>query len=313
MTAKNSKKIAQVNEFPCDLMERTEDGMDVVVVGSHTYYNLDGKEKMSEWVRGGKLPKCIKSVCTTNGTFTISSKSESARGTICDGSLGYFYTAGNGIDKNAQSVGLFSLPFSNANGFNILPENFDRVVSGFAARRLIEDNVWNHQDAYSAPNIKHQKYAEWNSDAYVFSLFESKSNQTSIKGTVDGESYDFVNQFYPFTKSETYDMCGLTKKKNFKDESRWCKQNGKFDNLSSEAVAVLEAFRTCIIKSASDRDEFDKKNPEIQVKRWDAGYKQLKDLFAKACPTESENLKEKVNALKAKMLPLVYELGFLRA
>ena len=56
MTVKNTKKIKPVNEYPCDLMVRTDDGMGVVKIGEHTYYNLDGKVKMSEWMRG-KLPK----------------------------------------------------------------------------------------------------------------------------------------------------------------------------------------------------------------------------------------------------------------
>jgi hypothetical protein len=56
MPVKNTKKIKPVNEYPCDLMVRTDDGMGVVVVGHHDYYNLDGKVKMSEWMRG-KLPK----------------------------------------------------------------------------------------------------------------------------------------------------------------------------------------------------------------------------------------------------------------
>ena len=300
------------NEFPCDLMERTEDGMDVVVIGSHTYYNLDGKEKMSDWVRGGKLPKCVKSVNTTDGIKVVPVTATNNHGTIIDGSLGYINLHGNCVEKNAQYVILASLPCTDGHGFNILPENFDRVVSSFAARKLVENEWYNTRDCYMAPNVEHSKYSEWQKDCYIFSMFHSASNQTSIKGTVDGESSDFVNQFYPFTKSETYDMCGLVKKKNFKDESRWCKTNHKFDNLSSEAAAVLEAFRTCIIKSAVARDEFDKQHPELQVKRWDAGWKQLKKLFKEACPTEFENLKEKVNALKAKMLPMVYELGFLR-
>ena len=42
------KKNKPVNEYPCDLMARTDDGLGVVTVGTHTYYNLDGKVKMSD-------------------------------------------------------------------------------------------------------------------------------------------------------------------------------------------------------------------------------------------------------------------------
>ena len=47
MTVKNTKKIKPVNEYPCDLMVRTNDGLGVVKIGEHTYDNRDGKEKMA--------------------------------------------------------------------------------------------------------------------------------------------------------------------------------------------------------------------------------------------------------------------------
>lgn len=296
--------------FPFDIMERSEDGLGVVVVGQHTSYNLDGKTKMSDWARG-ELPKCAKSVCTTDGIKVIGKNNTGAHGTIAPNSLGYLYTAGNAVDKNAQSVGLFSLPFSNAHGFNLLPENFGRALAAFAARRIVADNVWNHQDCYMAPNTEHAKYAEWQKDCYAFAMFESKSNQTSIKGEVDGEAYDFVNNFYPFTKKETYAILGLDWKQNSKEETRFIRSSGKLDNLTAEGQKVLDDFKACLSASAKARPEYAKAHPELQVQRWDCGWRQLKGLFAEACPTEVAQLKASFKALKDKMLPLVYELGFL--
>lgn len=313
MPAKNTKNAKKtiVNEFPCDLMERTEDGMGVIEVGQHTYYNLDGKEKLSTFVRG-VLPKCFKSVNTTDGIKVVASSATNNHGTIAVGSLGYLNLHGNCVEKNAQYVILASLPCTDGHGLNILPENFDRAVSGFAARRLVEDNVWNHQDCYMKPNVDHPKYAEWQKDCYIFSMFESKSNQTSIKGEVDGEAYDFVNQFYPFTKEETYKLLTLTPKANFKDESRYIRSSGKLDNLTTEGQAVLDAFRKCMAASASARPQYAKDHQELQVTRWDCGWRQLKKLFEEACPAEFAELKANFKTLKEKMLPMVYELGFLK-
>lgn len=296
--------------FQADLMERTDDGMGVAVVGQHTYYNLDGKVKMSEWVRG-ELPKCAKSVCTTDGIKVIGKNDKAARGTIAPGSLGYLCFNSNVVEKNAQYVILTSLPISVAHGFNLLPGNFDRAVAGFAARRIVVDNVWNHQDCYMAPNTEHPKYAEWQKDCYCFSMFESKSNQTSIKGEVDGEAYDFVNNFYPFTKKETYAILGLDWKQNSKEETRFIRSSGKLDNLTPEGQKVLDDFKACLSASAKARPEYAKAHPELQVQRWDCGWRQLKGLFAEASPNEFAQLKASFKALKDKMLPLVYELGFL--
>ena len=311
MTVKNTKKIKPVNEYPCVLMVRTDDGLGVVKIGEHTYYNLDGKVKMSDWVRG-VLPKCFKSVCTTDGIKVIPSTAKSATGTTCPGALGYFVNNSNNVCESAQYVILTSLPHSHGHGFNLLPENFDRAVSGFAARRLVADNVWNHQDCYMAPDTEHGKYAEWQKDCYIFSMFESKSNQTSIKGEVDGEAYDFVNNFYPFTKKETYEILGLDWKQNSKEETRFIRSSGKLDNLTAEGQKVLDDFKACLSASAKARPEYAKAHPELQVARWDCGWRQLKGLFAEACPDEFATLKADFKALKDKMLPLVYELGFLK-
>ena len=309
MPIKNTKKVKPVNEYPCDLMVRTDDGLGVVTVGTHTYYNLDGKEKMSEWMRG-KLPKTYITVGTTDGIKIV--KDAGLRGSICDGSLGYLLVHLNSVVLNAQEVALFSAPYRTAHGFNLLPENFDRAVSGFAARRLVVDNVWNHQDCYMAPDTEHPKYAEWQKDCYIFSMFESKSNQTSIKGEVDGEAYDFVNNFYPFTKKETYEILGLDWKQNSKEETRFIRSSGKLDSLTPEGQKVLDDFKACLSASAKARPEYSKAHPELQVARWDCGWRQLKGLFAEACPDEFATLKADFKALKDKMLPLVYELGFLK-
>jgi hypothetical protein len=149
-------------------------------------------------------------------------------------------------------------------------------------------------------------------DCYIFSMFDHQSYQTSIKGEVDGEAYEFVNQFYPFTKEETFDFLGWDKKVNFKNEVRYIRSSGKLDNLSTEGQAVLEAFKKCMVASASARLQYDKDHEELQVLRWDCGWRQLKKLFEEACPAEFAELKAKFKTLKEKMLPMVYELGFLK-
>ena len=305
-TDKESKKIQ--TEFPVDLLEN-QDGQELIYVGTHMYYNLDGKAKMSEWMRG-KLPKCNKCVCTTDGIKIIASTHKSAKGSICANSLGYMASDSNTIKSNTQLVALLSLPFSFAHGFNLLPENFDRAVSGFAARKLVENQWYNTRDCYMVPDTANPKYAEWQKDCYIFSMFHSASNQTSIKGEVDGESYNFVNNFYPFSKKETYELLGLPWKQNSKDETRFIAD--KLTGLTPEGHKVLDDFKACLRASAQARPGYSKAHPELQVSRWDCGWRQLKGLFEESCPEQFATLKADFKVLKDKMLPLVYELGFLK-
>ena len=311
MPVKNTKKIKPVNEYPCDLMVRTDDGLGVVVVGQHTYYNLDGKKKLSDWVPVSQRVTLISCIATINGIKLRKPGEGSVHARTCQGAIGFINMHSNCVAKNAQYVGLYSLPCTDQ-GYNVLPENFDRAVSAFAARRLVVDNAWNDTDEYMAPNTEESKYAEWQKDCYIFSMFDHQSYQTSIKGEVDGEAYDFVNNFYPFTKKETYEILGLDWKQNSKEETRFIRSSGKLDSLTPEGQKVLDDFKACLSASAKARPEYAKAHPELQVARWDCGWRQLKGLFAEACPDEFATLKADFKALKDKMLPLVYELGFLK-
>lgn len=301
-----------IHDFPCGIMERSEDGFGVIKITEKGYYNLDNYTTATEWIKHScASPKCYYSIATTDGIKLRTVDEGSVHGRTCDGALGFFNLHGNVVEKNAQYIGLYSFPCTDQ-GINLLPENIDRAVSLFAARRLVVDNVWNHQDSYMAPNTNDKSYATFNADAYILSIVEAKSNQTSIKGTHNGVDYDFKNQFYPFTKAETYEMLSLEKKQNFKDEIRFCRANNKFVGHSTEAKRVLDAFARCITETATARPTYHKDHPELQVNRWDAGYRQLKGLFEVAAPEAFKELKSATKALKEKMLPQVYDLGFLK-
>ena len=163
---------------------------------------------------------------------------------------------------------------------------------------------------YSAPNTDSELYQDFVKDSYVYSMFNPKSNQTSVKGEINGENYDFKNQFYPFSKRETYEMLGLNIPMNFKDETRFIKS--KLTNLSTEAQAVLDCFKECIVATANVRKAYGEAHPELQVARWDCGWRQLKDLFKEHCNEQFTKLREAYKVLENKLRPQVYELGFLK-
>ena len=240
----------------------------------------------------------------------IESNHKSNRGRSLLNALGYSYSAGNNVAKNAQSVALFSTSFSNANGYSITEENFNRVCALFTARRTIAGNWINDKDMYAEPDTNNELYQAFVKDSYVYAMFNNQSYQTSVKGEINGESYDFKNQFYPFSKRETYEMLGLNIPMNFKDETRFIKS--KLTNLSTEAQAVLVCFKECIVSTANVRKAYGEAHPELQVARWDCGWRQLKDLFKEHCNEQFTKLREAYKVLENKLRPQVYELGFLK-
>lgn len=313
-----------MNIYPTDILEVSEDGVSVIQVDTHDYSNADGETKASAWLRANAddddtpAPRATRGLGTTDGIAMVHPDHGHQDGSTCVGSLGYFMCHSNNIKDNAKYVGLFTVPCTHGHGINILAKNIDRVMALNAARRLVEPTAFTERDNYFAPDTTHPKWLEFVADAYVFGLVDNQSYQTSIKGECYGVDYNIVNEFYPFSKADTYDMLGLEKKTNFKDELRFCLENNKFltsgENTqpSAESTRVLEALKRCIRDTAAVRKEYDTNHPELQVKRWDAGYRQLKGLFEESAPDAFAELKAALKALKAKMLPLVYELGFLR-
>lgn len=278
---------------------------EAVMLGKHTLYNVDGKIVANKWLKQTSQ-KGVKYLCTTNGINALTR----GDGTYINGALGYFVSHSNIIKGNAQNVGLYSLPSTQGHGVNITEENFDRVCALFTARRTITGTWINDKDIYSAPNTDSELYQAFVKDSYVYAMFNNQSYQTSVKGEINGESYDFKNQFYPFSKKETYEMLGLNIPMNFKDETRFIKS--KLANLSTEAQAVLDCFKECIVATANVRKAYGEAHPELQVARWDCGWRQLKDLFKAHCNEQFTKLREAYKVLKTNLRPQVYELGFLK-
>jgi len=283
---------------------------EAVMLGKHTLYNMDDKVIGNQWANGKLNNKQVPCVSTTNGINMLASTNKTNYGRILPNAIGYSYSDTNMVAKNAQNVGLFTTAFSHAHGYSITEENFDRVCALFTARKCVESTWINTKDMYAAPNMDSELYPSFVKDSYVYSMFNPASNQTSLKGEINGESYDFKNQFYPCSKRETYEMLGLNIPMNFKDETRFIKS--KLTNLSTEAQAVLDCFKECVVATANVRKAYGEAHPELQVARWDCGWRQLKDLFKEHCNEQFTKLREAYKVLENKLRPQVYELGFLK-
>ena len=283
---------------------------EAVMLGKHTLYNVDGRVVGNTWCRGNNAPKQEKCVSTTDGITMRESRHKSNRGSIANNALGYFSSNSNTVSMNMQFVFITSTAGTRANGYSITEENFDRVCALFTARRTIAGNWINDKDMYAEPDTNNELYQAFVKDSYVYALFNNQSYQTSVKGEINGEIYDFKNQFYPFSKRETYEMLGLNIPMNFKDETRFIKS--KLTNLSTEAQAVLDCFKECVMATANVRKAYGEAHPELQVARWDCGWRQLKDLFKEHCNEQFTKLREAYKVLENKLRPQVYELGFLK-
>ena len=283
------------------------DGGELSELGMHTLYNLDGKVLGNPWAKG-KQANGVAVPATSDGLNMRYTKS----GKALKHSIGYFLSNSNNVKNNGTLVALFSTAFSDGHGTSITPENFDRVCALFTARRCIKGNWIIDKDMYSAPDETNPAYTDFVKDAYIYAMFNNQSYQTSVSGSVEGEEYEFFNHFYPFSKVETYSMLGKEIKTNTKDDSRYIRSSGKVNTATPDGRKVLSLFKACITASAPFREAYGKSHPELQLDRWDCGWRQLKDLFKTACPDKFNELRKAYAELESKLIPQVYELGFLK-
>ena len=317
---KAQKGNALLNEYPFKLLDVLDDG-NVDVIGSHTLYNTQGKITGSDWV-----DECLKKVKTydyPNLSSGIVVSEKVTKGKWCDNALGYMFNHCNSVYKNAQEVLLLSSAFSSGMGVQLVKENFTRCTALFTARKLIENTWVNHADEYLAPNENHPDYKRFEADSIVYSLFENKSNQTSMRQiTYKGKLYDIPNEFFWMSKDTMMDLANEHHDDFMFNDARTSKERYVFtllqkpeiqQHLSDTAKQLLSMATEMTIKSMKYRTLFESDHPDYHIHTWDAGYYQLKNLWKEYLPEDFKRFRELFKQFGNELRPLVYSLGFLRA
>jgi len=297
---------------------------DVEFFTNKVIYNLDDKVEASKWVR--KETHNIKTFNTPNLTSAIKVKnSGTIRGRLTLNAVGYFLSQGNNISENNQGVSMLSSPSSKGNGFSTTKNNFTITTCLFTSRRLISGKqaTWiNWCDEYMAPNESHPLYEQFSLDSIVYSLFESKSNQSSLR-QIDykDKKWDIKNEFFWMSKS---DMLKLASEHSYDELYRDARttderhvynllhNEGVYSRLSPDAREVLDMATELVKKSFPMRKVLNEQHPEYHLNTWDAGWYQIKLILKKFYPADLIEFGRKYKAFEDRMRPLVYEVGFLR-
>lgn len=300
----------------CDVDKSSYTG-DVEIKDQKCLYNLDYSQPLRDWAI--EPVKKLKTFDMPNVSSGVSIKNSSGSfGKIFINAIGYLLSASNNIDKNAQHVALFTTAYSNGHGFGINKDNFDRVVVSFSARRLIIADWTNWTDEYLAPDESHPDYKEFVNDSVVFSLFESKSNQSSLRSVeYKDKSWDIKNEFFWLSTSTMQKLAEKFDNDDCYDDALTSDERFVYKylqniTLSKEAQAVLDYATKLVYQSFEFRQMFDDDYPDYQINNWDCGYYQLKALWKAYMPEELAKFRTLFNNLANKMRPMVYELGFLK-
>ena len=304
------------NNFNYKLIDNI-DG-EIEVVDEKVVYNVDGQKTATLWVK--EDVKKFKTEDAPQMTSGINYKpnKDGCRGNLVKNAVGFFYNNSNNVDKNAQNVGMFTSCFSSGTGCSILPINFTKCTSLFAARKLIEKNWVNSKDEYLAPNTEHPKWKEFVNDSIVYSLFHSASNQSSLRQIeYKGKLWDVKNEFFWMSRKEMMSLANENGNDACYQDANTSSDRYVYNllqniTLSEEAQLVLDKACELVRKTFKYRMMFDEDNENYQINNWDASYYQMKPLWKEYAKDDFEEFKSLYKKLGDKMRPMVYELGFLR-
>ena len=288
---------------------------EVNTISSKIIYNTDGKN-ISKWIKKETKGEKTSDAPLLSSAFKIKQK---GRGRIIKKAMGYMNNGGNNIYQNTMMVGLFSSSYSNSNGFSILPENFNKVVALFTARKTIIPNWINCKDEYLIPNTSHPDYQQWNNDCIIYSLFNNSSQQSSLRNiTYKDKKWDIFNHFFFMSNEEMKESADIN---NFNlmyqdakifNQDRYVYNLLKETNLSPDAKEILELAKYLTRQSMKIRVLYSENHPEYHLNSWDAGFAQLKILWKEYFKEDYNIFREKYKKFENRMREGVYKFGFLK-
>lgn len=314
-----SGKTQEKENFKIDICEVKNKYEDTIkILRQKCVYNLDNKISLNVWAK--EPIKNLKTYDVVNVTSGIRLKtSGTAKGKLFKNALGYIFTKANNVNHSTQSVALFTSAFSDASGFGINKDNFLRCTCLFAARRLITANWMNWTDEYLAPDINNPNFEEFTNDSVIYSLFESKSNQSSLHNVIykDKKWPPIKNEFFWMSHNDILNLADVNNNEEcyndaLNSEDRYVYKYLQNVTLSKEAQDVLDFANKLVKDSFKFRENFNIDNPNYQINNWDCGYYQLKALWKDYMSNEFKQFRDLFNKLADKMRPQVYELGFLK-
>lgn len=290
----------------------------IIELGNKIIYNLDTLTSAKEWAK--RDIKKLKTYDVINLKSGLSVRDKNTRGRLFENALGYFYNDSGVVEKNTMSVAFFTSAFGNGHGHGLSSVNFEKCVSLFTARKLIENSWINCKDSYIAPNEGHESWKTFVADSVVYSLFHSASNQSSLRQIeYKGSKWDIKNEFFFMSREQMTNLANENENDDMYNDCsvsedrfvyRWLQEHR--EELSPMAKSVLNKAIELVEKSMKYRPIFNEDNEQYQINNWDCGWYQIKAMLKEYMPNELKAFNDLYKAFAEQLRPMVYELGFLK-
>ena len=287
-------------------------------IGLKTIYNIDGKQRANDWIRSTYKDDSYNDYIGLTSAIQTNNGEHKYVKSVGSTLLGSMRSVSNDVYNSLQFVFMLSGMTDTTGVVPIYKENYLRCTALFSARKLVVGNWINDKDEYMKPNTEHELYQEFENDSIVYSLFNTSSNQSSLRQIeYKGKLWDIKNEFFWMSKDEMKQLAN-------DNNNDFCYNDANVSNdryvytllkdieLSPEAQAVLDKASEIVRKTFKYRQLFNEDNENYQINNFDCGWYQIKALAKEYAKDDLEEFKELYKKLSDKMLPMVYELGFLR-
>lgn len=248
-----------------------------------------------------------------SGPFTQVTSNKDQRDSIANGFL--FSVTSKGDDfQNQTNTWILSTPYANAGAFSVTPENFEKAMVLFSVKWLPKATWSNDRDTFYAPRVDLPE--DFINDCVVYAAFHYQNYTTSLKDVEHkGRKYRIINNLFPFSIEELKQWeCAnsdFALQISSQNEDRFLATWLVDKALSQEAQSVLDAARAVYKLFYANMPKTNWIDYRIEC--WDVGLCQilrsLKDTGI--ADAEIEILKTAETRLHDKLLPKVYEYGFL--
>lgn len=236
-------------------------------------------------------------------------------------SFGTLVIPGNNIKESVQGVRIVTGGNSSNHGKKYFNQNsFYDLCMIFTTRKIVSGNWINWYDEFLAPNEDHNQIEQFKYDSIVYCLFESKSNQSSLRQVeYKGQLWDIKNEFFWMSADRMKQLADENGYDELYNDARTSPDrhvykliygpDNIYDKLSPDAKVLLDKATELVERSLEMRQIM--ANNENHLNSWDAGYAQLKLVWKEYFPEDFKEFRQMYKNLEDRMRPLVYELGFL--
>ena len=278
-------------------------------IGEKQFKSEHREQFLSKWIY---RPAATQKYPPFGSAIEVKATNKDRRDRISEGFLSSFMCKGNDF-QNQSNTAFLSGPYVSAGALSVVPENFYQVVVAHAARKIPQDTWLVHGDQFLAPTKELSE--EFITDCAVWSLFADSNQTAAMKDVVyEGNTYQIHNHFFPFAVSELKKWqitdSDIRQTLLSAEDTFVCKWLSEH-TLSHEAQAILKKGKEIYRFYFENLNQL--RTNKFKIETWDAGWYQIRMALKNADLAADKiiELKELHRALRAKLLPQLYEYGIL--